>query len=354
MIMSDEILEEFTKQYITSQKVSEITFGWQGGEPMLMGLDFYKKALEFQRKYTKPGVGVINTLQTNGILLNDRWGKFLRDNNFLVGLSIDGPPKIHNSFRVDQKGNPTSEHVVRGIEILKKYQIDFNILCCVHSLNSLYPQEVYRYLRDELEVRYIQFIPIIEKSTQLVVSETGTCTSYSVTGDQYGKFLISIFDEWIRKDVGKVFIQLFDICLGTWLNIPSSLCVFAPICGRALVLEHNGDLYSCDHFVFPKHFLGNILNVSLLELVNSRQQIVFGQNKHNKLPKSCLTCEYLFACNGGCPKNRLIKTKDELKRLNYLCSGYKSFFQYIDPYMREMAQFLREGREASNIMKKFK
>ncbi len=350
MVMSDEILEEFTRQYIISQKVPEIIFGWQGGEPTLMGVNFFKKALYFQKKYSRPGLKVFNTLQTNGTLLNDEWGEFLRENKFLVGLSIDGSHPLHDSFRVDQKGNPTLNQVLQGLEILKKHGVQYNVLVCVHSKNVSQPLKVYYYLRDELKAHYIQFIPIVETSKYSNTKNKTRILPYSISGVEYGNFMVKIFDEWIKKDVGSIFIQLFDISLGMWLNIPSSLCIFSPTCGRTLVLEHNGDLYSCDHFVDQNHYLGNIMRKAMCDLANSQQQQAFGLMKRDSLAKICLECNYLFACAGGCPKNRIIILQDQGKKLNYLCKGYKSFFNHIDPYMREISNLLRKGRTAADIM----
>lgn len=348
--MNDNTLEEFIHQYINAQRVPEVTFGWQGGEPTLMGLDFFKRAVRLQKKYARPGMQIYNTLQTNGTLLNDEWGKFFYENSFLIGLSLDGPPQLHNTYRIDKEGNPTFARVKKGLDILKRYNIEFNILTCVHAANAEYPLEVYRFLRDEIGTKFIQFIPIVERDNDTGFQEGNKITSRSVTGRQYGKFLITIFNEWVRRDVGRVFVQIFDIALGAWLGMLAALCIFTPTCGTALAMEHNGDLYACDHFVEPKHKRGNFLDASIVKLVGSQEQFTFGQNKYNLLPTYCRECKVSFVCNGGCPKNRVLSTRDGEPGLNYLCEGYKAFFTYIDPYMQFMAEQLRNKEPAAKIM----
>jgi uncharacterized protein len=348
--MSDEVLENFTRQYIQAQPVPQVTFAWQGGEPTLMGLDFYKKAVEYQQKYARSGMRVENAFQTNGTLLDDAWGVFFKEHHFLVGISIDGPPQLHDAYRKDKGGVPTSHHVRSGLEILKKYQVDFNILTSVHAANADYPVEVYRFLRDELEAKFLQFIPIVERDHKRGEQRGNKVTNRSVTGKQYGNFLITIFDEWVRRDVGEVFVQIFDVALGKWLGQPGGLCIFDRSCGLALALEHNGDLYSCDHYVEPRYRLGNITKAEIRQLVNSYRQRQFGMDKQNKLPRLCLECEVLFACNGGCPKNRILHTTDGEMGLNYLCEGYRSFFTHIDRPMKIMADLLRSGRQPKDIM----
>ncbi len=348
--MSDEVLESFTRQYINAHKAPEITFAWQGGEPTLIGVDFYKKAIELQQKYCKTGMHITNSFQTNGVNLNDDWGKFFSKNQFLVGLSIDGPRKMHDTYRVDKAGKPTFYRVIKGLDYLKKHNVDFNILACVHAANADHPKEVYHFFRDRLKAQFIQFIPIVERKNETGFQEGDKVTNRSVTAKQFGNFLIGIFDEWVKNDVGEIFIQTFDVALGAWLGRPGSLCVFAPTCGTAMVLEHNGDLYSCDHFVEPKYYLGNIMREDLIELVNSKKQMDFGEAKLTKLPSDCLHCEARFACHGGCPKNRFIKDSHGEDGLNYLCAGYKEFFRHIDQPMRTMANLLRINRPASDIM----
>lgn len=342
--MDYRLLERFTRQYIEAQNVPEVVFTWQGGEPTLMGLDFYRQALEFQRKYSRPGLRVINALQTNGTLLDGEWCQFFHKHNFLIGVSLDGPNRLHNAYRVDQEGKPTFDRVMAGIELLKKYDVEFNVLTTVHARNADYPLEVYRFLRDEVGARFIQFIPIVERTAE------GEIAEYSVKGQQYGDFLIAVFDEWVRRDVGRVYVQIFDAALAAWVGLPTGLCVFERTCGRYLVLEHNGDLYSCDFYVEPDYKLGNIQERPLAELVNSIRQQEFGMAKWNTLPRYCRECKWLFVCNGGCPRNRFLHTPDGEPGLNYLCEGYKAFFAHIEPAMRFMAGELRSGRAPANIM----
>jgi uncharacterized protein len=352
--MSDETLESYTRQYIQSQQVPEVNFGWQGGEPTLMGLDFFRKAVAYQQKYARPGMKIENTLQTNGTLLNDEWCRFFAKNRFLIGISLDGPREVHDVYRKDKGGAPTFDRVMRGVKLLRKHKVDFNVLTCVSAANVHQPLEVYHFLRDEISAQFIQFIPIVERDNETGFQEGTALTSRSITGKQYGDFLIAIFDEWVHRDVGRVFVQIFDTALGRWLGAPGGLCVFQETCGKALVMEHNGDLYSCDHFVEPRYLLGNILETPLIELVGSEQQLKFGLNKKASLPRYCRECPVLFACNGGCPKNRTDLTPDGEAGLNHLCKGYKAFFTHIDQPMRMMAGLLRQGHPAAEIMKLFK
>lgn len=350
--MDDPALESFTRQYIKAQQVPEVTFAWQGGEPTLMGLDFFKRAIYFQNKYRKPGMQIHNAIQTNGTLLDNYWGKFLKQHNFLVGLSLDGPKELHDTYRVDKGGKPTFDRVMKGLAILQKYEVEFNILSCVNATNAKSPLEVYRYLRNEVKTQFIQFIPIVERDNQTGNQEGAQVTERTVTGKQYGEFLITVFDEWVKRDVGQVFVQLFDIALGVWYGRPAGLCIFAETCGTALALEHNGDLYACDHFVEPRFFLGNIEQKNMLPLVGSAQQIKFGQDKLDALPQYCRECEVRFICNGGCPKNRILETPEGDPGLNYLCTGYKAFFSHIDPSMKEMVKLLQNQRAPAEIMSK--
>jgi uncharacterized protein len=352
--MSDETLESYTRQYIQSQQVPEVNFGWQGGEPTLMGLDFFRKAVAYQQKYARPGMKIENTLQTNGTLLNDEWCRFFAKNRFLIGISLDGPREVHDVYRKDKGGAPTFDRVMRGVKLLRKHKVDFNVLTCVSAANVHQPLEVYHFLRDEISAQFIQFIPIVERDNETGFQEGTALTSRSITGKQYGDFLIAIFDEWVHRDVGRVFVQIFDTALGRWLGAPGGLCVFQETCGKALVMEHNGDLYSCDHFVEPRYLLGNILETPLIELVGSEQQLKFGLNKKASLPRYCRECPVLYACNGGCPKNRTDLTPDGEAGLNHLCKGYKAFFTHIDQPMRMMAGLLRQGHPAAEIMKLFK
>jgi len=357
--MSDELLEEFTRQYIEAQRVPEVIFGWQGGEPLLMGLDFFRRAVELQELYLRAGTRVINTLQTNGVLLDDEWCRFFREHDFLVGLSLDGPRALHDAYRVDKGGNPTFDRVMAGGALLKKHGVEFNILTTVHAANADHPLEVYRFLRDEVGTQFIQFIPIVERDNPVVGlqdnSETGfqegeRVTERSVTGRRYGDFLIAVFDEWVRRDVARVFVQIFDTALAAWVGQRPGLCIFDEACGLALVMEHNGDLYACDHFVEPRHRLGNIQETLLVEMVGSEQQRQFGLVKRDTLPHHCRECEVRFICNGGCPKNRVLRTPDGEPGLNSLCAGYKAFFAHVDQPMRIMAAELRAGRPPANIM----
>jgi len=349
--MSDETLENYTRQYIAAQRVSEVNFAWQGGEPTLMGVNFFRRAVAYQKKYTRSGMNIDNALQTNGTLLDDEWCKFFAENRFLIGISLDGPREAHDFYRRDKGGAPTFDRVLRGIRLLKKHHVDFNILTCVSAANVEQPLEVYHILRDEIGAKYIQFIPIVERENATGFQEGTALTPRSITGEQYGRFLISIFDEWVRRDVGKVFVQMFDTALGRWLGAPGGLCVFQETCGLALAMEHNGDVYSCDHFVEPRHRLGNLLEMPLTELVGSVQQKQFGIDKRESLPRYCRECPVLFACNGGCPKDRIDYTPDGEPGLNHLCSGFKTFFTHVDEPMRIMAGLLRHHRPAAEIMK---
>ncbi len=349
--MSDETLESYTRQYIQNQRVPEVNFAWQGGEPTLMGLDFFRKAVAYQQKYARPGQRIENALQTNGTLLDDEWCKFFAENRFLIGISLDGPREAHDLYRKDKGGAPTFDRVLRAVKLLKNHKVDFNILTCVSASNVERPLDVYHFLRDEIGAEYIQFIPIVERENATGFQEGTALTSRSITGEQYGRFLISIFDEWVRRDVGKVFVQMFDTALGRWLGAPGGLCVFQETCGLALAMEHNGDVYSCDHFVEPRHRLGNLLETPLTELVGSEQQKQFGIDKRKSLPHYCRECPVLFACNGGCPKDRTDLTPDGEAGLNHLCEGFKAFFIHVDEPMRLMARLLGQRRLAAEIMK---
>jgi len=344
--MSDEVLEEYTRQTIEAHCIPEVTFAWQGGEPTLLGRDFFEKAIVLQKKYCRPGMVIQNTIQTNGILLDDAWCKFFRKNRFLVGISIDGPRKLHDACRTDAAGRGTFDRVMQGLALLKKHKVDFNILCTVNAVNGDHPREVYRFFRDEVMAQFIQFIPVVERDLQ-----SDTVTPLSVGPEQYGKFLIGVFDEWVKHDVGRIYVQHFDTALANWYGEPHGICVFSPTCGSAMVIEHNGDIYSCDHFVDRDHLLGNILAVPIIDLVNSDRQRQFGIDKREKLPKHCRECPVLFACRGECPKNRFVTTPDGEPGLNYLCEGYKLFFSHIDRPMKFMVEELHASRPPSNVMK---
>jgi uncharacterized protein len=344
--MPDTILEAYVQQTIEGHLVPEVTFAWQGGEPTLLGLTFFKKVLELQKKYCRPGMVIRNTLQTNGILLDQTWCRFLRQNNFLVGISIDGPGELHDTLRKDNSGKGTFDRVMKGLSLLKKHGVEYNILCTVNSANGDHPLEVYRFFRDEIGARFIQFIPVVARD-----EKTGEVSSGSVMPAQYGRFLNGVFDEWVRHDVAHVYVQHFDTALANWYGEPHGICVFSPTCGQAMVIEHNGDIYSCDHFVDRDHLLGNIMTNSVAELVNSPRQRQFGRDKKDGLPGFCRKCRFLFACHGECPKNRFIRTPDDQPGLNYLCEGYQLFFSHISEPMKFMVQELRAGRAPANVMK---
>jgi uncharacterized protein len=328
-----------------------VTVAWQGGEPTLMGLDFFRRSRELQKKYQKPGTRIENTFQTNGILLNDEWCQFFHDNKFLIGLSMDGPKEFHDFYRKDKGGHGTFDRVARGARLLQNQMVEFNILCTVNRKNSDHPLEVYRFFRDELKTNYIQFIPIVERENESGFQEGNKVTDRSVRPEQWGRFLIEIFDEWVKRDVGKTFVLNFDGALAGWLGMAGTVCIFGPTCGLGMALEHNGDLYSCDHFVEPNYYLGNILKTPMIDLVASERQRKFGQDKKETLPRYCRECEVRSICNGECPKNRFIETPDGEPGLNYLCSGYKAFFQHADKPMRIMADLIRRGKLAEEVMK---
>lgn len=367
--MEDSLLETYIRQLVESHsRAPEVNIAWQGGEPTLMGLDFFRESVAIAQRYLKPGQRVQHTIQTNGTKLDDDWAAFFKANNFLVGLSVDGPQEIHDLYRVNKGGAGSFNQVMRGWRYLVKHKVDYNILCTVHAGNQHHALELYRFFRDELKTNFIQFIPIVERSTAqmlplanlgwserpggsrpLYIQSGGLVTDRSVGGEQYGRFLIEVFDEWVRHDVGTVFVQLFDVTLGAYFN-QHSLCIFAPTCGNALALEHNGDLYSCDHYVEPDFLLGNIKETHMVELVASDKQRQFGQYKLDSLPTYCRECEVRFACHGGCPRNRFIFTPDGEPGLNYLCAGYKLFFNHVDQPMKTMANLIRSGRFADEIM----
>jgi uncharacterized protein len=293
---------------------------------------------------------ILNSFQTNGTTLDDEWCRFFHKHNFLIGLSLDGPRELHDAYRVDKGGGPTHERVMNGAGLLKKHRVEFNILCCVHAANAGHPLEVYRFLRDEVGAQFMQFIPIVERENESDFQEEDRVTPRSVKGQGYGKFLSAVFDEWVRRDVGRVFVQIFDVALAAWVNQPPGLCVFQETCGLALAMEHNGDLYACDHFVEPRYRLGNIQEIPLAQMVGSEQQRIFGQAKSDALPRICRECAVRFVCNGGCPKNRVSRTPDGEPGLNYLCEGYKGFFTHIDRAMGMMAEELRARRPPANVM----
>ena len=349
--MSDEVHEAYIRQLFEAHQVPQVTVAWQGGEPTLMGFDFFRRSVELQKKYAKPGTRIENTFQTNGILLNDDWCRFFHEHNFLVGLSVDGPKALHDTYRKDKGGRGTFDRVVRAVRLLQKNRVEFNVLCTVNRKNADHPLEVYQFFRDELKTNYIQFIPIVERDNESGFQEGNKVTDRSVQPKQWGRFLIEIFYEWVKKDVGKTFVLNFDGALAGWLDMAGTVCIFGPTCGQGMALEHNGDLYSCDHFVEPNYYLGNILETPMIELVASDQQRKFGQDKRDTLPAYCRQCDVLHICNGECPKNRFIETPDGEPGLNYLCEGYKAFFKHADHSMKIMAGLIRRGGLAEEVMK---
>ncbi|PWC13364.1 anaerobic sulfatase maturase [Brenneria corticis] len=356
--MDDAVLRQYIKQYIENWPTEEIMFAWQGGEPTLAGLDFYRRVLALQSQYGK-GRRIHNSLQTNGVLLNDAWAAFLAENHFLVGISVDGPRSLHDRFRKSNSGQSVFRQVIDGIERLRKHEVEFNLLAVVNSETAKYPREVYHFLTRELACPHVQFIPIVEPAAaagagqqfgELICRQNGlgeTVMPWSVNGDAYGKFMISVFDQWVRQDVGRVFVQLFDNTLAAWAGETPSLCVMQPTCGRALIIEQNGDIYSCDHFVTPEHRLGNIMTTPLSTLAYGKQQKKFSRRKTPSSP-ACQRCDYRFVCQGGCPKHRIIPLGNQ--RQNYLCSGYKAFFQHVAPYMTYMAEQIAQRRSPANVM----
>ncbi|MBP6863825.1 MAG: anaerobic sulfatase maturase [Candidatus Didemnitutus sp.] len=364
--MSPEVLEAYIRDYIAAQPGPLVSFAWQGGEPTLAGVEFFRRAVALQQRYAN-GKTIENALQTNGTLLDDEWGEFLAANKFLVGLSIDGPAALHDAYRVDKGRRPTFTQVMAGLAVLKKHGVEFNTLTTVHRKNSTQPLEVYRFLRS-VGSGYLQFIPIVERNATAQAAEANglwlapppdhedaaaldaQVTDWSVRPADFGKFLTTIFDEWIQRDVGKVFVQQFDAALANWIGQPAGVCVFSENCGRALAIEHNGDVFSCDHYVYPRYQLGNLLNTSLAGMVDSPQQQAFGTAKSATLPRYCRECPVRFACHGECPKHRFLQTPHGEPGLNYLCAGYKRFFTHIDSPMRTMGALLSMGRAPAEIM----
>ena len=358
--MPDHVMERYVEQYITSQNVPEVTFVWQGGEPTLMGLDFYKKVLQVQQRFAG-NKKINNVLQTNATMLNDEWCSFFHDNNFLIGISIDGPKKFHDYYRHTRQGGPTFDKVMHGIALLKKHRVEFNTLTVVNAYNVDYPLEVYHFLK-ETGSGFIQFLPVVEflaessSDRDLRLVHPGyqgkrSLAPWTVDPQKFGKFLCTIFDEWVRQDVGKYYVQLFDATLANWVGEMPGLCVFAETCGDNVVMEHNGDIYSCDHYVYPEYYLGNIITHPVLSMVKSPRQLEFGAAKLKKLPRYCLDCDVRFACHGECPKHRFLNTPDGEPGLSYLCESYKMFFHHVWPYMDYMADQLRQKQAPANIMK---
>lgn len=356
-IMNDELLERFIEQYINSQTQPQVLFTWHGGETLMRPLSFYKRALELQKRYGK-GRQIDNCIQTNGTLLNDEWCKFFKENNWLVGVSIDGPQEFHDEYRRNKQGLPSFNKVMQGIKLLNKYGVEWNAMAVVNDFNADYPLDFYNFFK-EIGCHYIQFSPIVErilphKDGRYLASpmegEEGKLADFSITPEQWGNFLCTIFDEWVKKDVGNYYIQLFDSTLANWMGEQPGVCTLAKTCGHAGVMEYNGDVYACDHFVFPEYKLGNIYSKTLVEMMYSDVQQTFGANKANTLPTQCKECEFLFACNGECPKNRFARTTTGEPGLNYLCKGYYQFFKHVAPYMDFMKNELMHQRPPANVM----
>ena len=359
-LMSDSLLEHFVKQYIESQTTPNVLFLWHGGETMMRPLSFYQRALELQRKYAH-GRTIDNAFQTNGTMLTDEWCRFFKENNWLVGVSVDGPKEFHDAYRQNRLGQPSFDQVMRGINLLNKHGVMWNAMAVVNDLNVKHPKEFYHFFKS-IGCRYIQFTPIVERLAEhedgrhLAAPDQKDCSlaHFSVTPEDWGDFLCTIFDEWVRNDVGKYFIQIFDATLANWVGVDPGLCTMARSCGHAGVMEYNGDVYSCDHFVFPEYKLGNIRQNTLLEMMYSERQLEFGRMKQGSLPGQCRSCGYLFACNGGCPKDRFAQTVDGEPNLNYLCKGYHQYFKHVAPYMDYMKNELLSQRPPANVMKLFK
>lgn len=359
--MPPDILEIFIRDYIASQSGAgsrEIHFVWQGGEPTMLGLGYFRDIVALQRRHCPAGHAIRNALQTNGTLLDEEWARFLHDEGFLVGLSLDGPPHLHDHYRRDRRDQPSSPRVLSAWDLLTRHRVETNVLCVVSNHNAGFPLEVYRYLRD-IGVQYMQFIPVVERIDRQGTlappprpgDEDFAVAPWSVSPGDYGRFLCRIFDEWVRHDVGRVFVQLFDLQLGIWSGEPASLCVFAETCGSGLALEHNGDLYACDHYVYPEFRLGNIGQTSIEALATLPQQRQFGLDKKARLPEACKRCEWRFACHGGCPKHRFLLTPEgDPERLNYFCESNRMFFTHAAPYLEGMVRLLRQGQPPARIM----
>ena len=351
--MDEEVLRAYISQYIEAQQVPEVTIAWQGGEPTLMGLDFFRRSVEIADECAPRGTSVSYTMQTNGTLLDEEWCDFLRDSRFLVGLSLDGPREMHDAYRRDRQGRPTFDKVVKAACLLQERGVDVNILCAVNTANAGHPLEVYRFFRDEMGIEWIQFLPIVERINEdgtTLLQQGDTVTDRSVRPDRWGAFLQGVFEEWLRCDVGKVHVNFFEAAFASWVGAPAMLCIFDGTCGNAMALEYNGDLYSCDHFVEPDYLLGNIMQEPLARLAASDRQRSFGEAKRDALPGFCRDCDVLFACRGECPKNRFRSTPEGEPGLNYLCEGYRTFFHGIDAPMKVMVRLYKSGRSPAEVM----
>jgi len=359
-----EVLEAYTRDYIESQSGPEVVFDWQGGEPTLMGIEFFRTALDFQERYGR-GKRIRNTLQTNGTLLDEAWCVFLAKNRFLVGLSMDGPAAVHDALRVDGDGRPTLARVLAAFGLMQRHGVEVNILATVNSESSRHPREVYRFFREQ-GAQFIQFIPVIEREGDAGSEKPGispaptqsltqgeaatTVTPWSVAPEQYGEFLIQVFQEWIRNDVGRIFVMNFEWTLAAWAGAGPGVCYLSPRCGSNLILEHDGTVYSCDHFMYPDYRLGNILEGGLAGMVRSARQTAFGAAKETGLPGYCRGCGFLFACRGGCPKHRFAPSSDGEPGVNHLCGGLKKFYQYVNPSMKQMVELIRRGLPVQRVM----
>ncbi len=357
-LMSDEMLEQFTREYIEAQTMNQVLFTWHGGEPLLRSIDFYRKALSLQQKYAGDR-RIDNVIQTNGTLLTDEWCEFFAQNHWLVGISIDGPQPYHDHYRLTAAGKPSWKKVMQGIKLLKKHGVEWNAMAVVNAYNANHPLEFYRFFKEN-GCQFLQFTPIVERLTRhedgrtlasFADKDEISLSEASVAPEQWGYFLCAIFDEWVRKDVGKIFVEIFDCTLANWMGISPGICAYSKECGHAGVMEHNGDVYSCDHFVFPEYKLGNIRDHSLIDMLYGEQQQEFSRLKHSSLPRQCKECDMEFACHGECPKNRFMKDKYGDSGLNYLCPGYYHYYQHVAPYMDYMKQELMAQRPPSNIMK---
>ena len=360
-IMSDEMLEQFTREYIEAQTMPQVLFTWHGGEPLMRSIDFYKKALALQKKYAR-GRRIDNVIQTNGTMLTDEWCEFFAQNNWLVGISIDGPQEYHDHYRLTTTGNPSWQKVMHGIELLKKHHVEWNAMAVVNAYNANHPLEFYHFFKDN-GCQYLQFTPIVERLTKhqdgrtlasLADDKEIPLADFSVTPELWGNFLCAIFDEWVRNDVGKMFVEIFDCTLANWMGVLPGICAYSKNCGHAGVMEHNGDVYSCDHFVFPEYKLGNIRDHTLIEMLYGDKQHAFSRLKHTSLPRQCKECDMEFACHGECPKNRFEKDKYGEPGLNYLCKGYYQYYSHVAPYMDFMKRELQAQRPPANIMEALK
>ncbi|HMM17701.1 MAG TPA: anaerobic sulfatase-maturation protein [Petrimonas sp.] len=357
-VMSEELLEKFIKEYIESQTMPQVLFTWHGGETLMRPLSFYKKAVQLQKKYSG-GRQIDNSIQTNGTLLTDDWCRFFKENNFLVGISIDGPQEFHDEYRRDKMGRPSFHKVMRGLELLNKHGVEYNCMAVVNDYNVDFPLELYRFFKTTGS-RFIQFTPIVERilkknsplklATAVDRTDAVELAPFSVSPEKWGRFLCAIFDEWVKEDVGQFFVQLFDSTLANWVGEQPGLCTMARTCGHAGVMEFNGDVYSCDHFVFPEYRLGNIYASPLASMMYSDEQLTFGSDKFDKLPRQCKECDFLFACYGECPKNRFVNDRYGNPGLNYLCKGYYTFFSHVAPYMDFMKRELLAERPPANVM----